>query len=129
MTNDINFELSDFERRVRDVRDIYGVAAAELVADGWTVDGAIAHVRSECDQTICTGEHIDGKSVVETESRTEFAVMYRGTQDIAATSAADARSYVERAVAHGHDASAYAVVRRVVKVERTSWTPVEQGRI
>lgn len=39
------------------VREIYGDGAAALLDEGWTVDGAIAHVTGTCDIDICTGNH------------------------------------------------------------------------
>lgn len=51
--------LGDRERArtISDVRTFYGEHAATLVADGWTVDGAIAHVTGTCDRELCTEQH------------------------------------------------------------------------
>lgn len=50
-------ELSERDTMLRDVRDVYGDEAAELVANGWTVDSALSHVEGTCDRELCTGEH------------------------------------------------------------------------
>lgn len=39
------------------VRTTYGDQAAELLANGWTVDSAISHVSGTCDLEACTGDH------------------------------------------------------------------------
>ena len=46
--------MNQYEPTVEDVRQFYGDEAAELVADGWTVNGAINHVTGMCDIEICT---------------------------------------------------------------------------
>lgn len=33
--------------------------ALPLLANGWTLDAAIAHVEGTCDRMLCTGQHID----------------------------------------------------------------------
>lgn len=61
---------ADTERaeQIADVRRFYGDHAAELVADGWTVDGAVAHVTGSCDIAVCTADHAEP---VDVETRTE----------------------------------------------------------
>lgn len=50
--------VDDSERslvqQVAVVREIYGDEPADLVANGWTVDAALAHYDGACDVTICT---------------------------------------------------------------------------
>jgi hypothetical protein len=50
----ITFERDEREQMISDVRDSYGDEAAQLLVDGWTLDGALAHVDGSCDVTICT---------------------------------------------------------------------------
>jgi hypothetical protein len=57
-------EAADIEREAAErqaqrdyVRATYGDQAAELLADGWTVDSAISHVTGTCDLELCTGDH------------------------------------------------------------------------
>lgn len=40
-------------QKVEDVRSIYGMEAAQLVLDGWTVDSAANHVQGDCDTQLC----------------------------------------------------------------------------
>lgn len=56
---DLLIAAEDSERanQLEGVRAIYGDTAADLVADGWTVDSAIAHVSGTCDLAICGGDH------------------------------------------------------------------------
>lgn len=46
--------------KIEDVRSTHGDVAADLVANGWTVDGALNHVEGTCDILICTHpDHYD----------------------------------------------------------------------
>jgi len=40
--------------RADTVRSLYGVEAADLLAQGWTVEAAIDHVTGHCDVWFCT---------------------------------------------------------------------------
>ena len=56
-TND-GWEFGDpFKQTVYDVRRIHGTTAADLVANGWTVESALAHIEGTCDRALCTGDH------------------------------------------------------------------------
>jgi hypothetical protein len=40
--------------QLQGVRELHGEEAAQLVLDGWTIDGAISHVEGTCDRELCT---------------------------------------------------------------------------
>lgn len=74
-------ELDERETMLRDVRDFYGDEAAELVANGWTIDSAVDHVQGACDLMLCTHEsHRDEHGFVN-----EAEIMARVTGAVAST--------------------------------------------
>lgn len=64
---DIEREDAERAEQLKAVRDIYGDQAAELLANGWTVDSAINHVTGVCDLEACTGEHGSAWAVLVAE--------------------------------------------------------------
>jgi hypothetical protein len=103
-------EAADIEREAAErqaerdyVRATYGPYAAELLANGWTVDSAINHVTGVCDLELCTGEHGTGwaTAVATATRRPEVKVaaleaeLARANQVVAETQAKLAEALAE----------------------------------
>lgn len=98
---DAEIAAADAERAqmIASVREFYGDDAADLVANGWTVDSALNHVQGMCDITLCTHPaHEEDANAAEVLARVTGSVGARVTYE---TRRADGSLVVERVESWG----------------------------